>query len=232
VTHLMVVDDDPNGRTLARRVLEDKGFTTSEAGDEPSAVAAIRSRRPDLVLVDVDKPGLDGWSLLERLPSLPDPPPVVFLSGPLEFATFARGARSGVSAFVAKPLHFGKLVTTCRRILLARERASRPPDERRATQRLQLLVAVTVESGGVSTTVLGELADLSLGGARVILLGPVQVGSAIRLTLDRTVAGRLAIEGEVRWCSPAHDGFAHGLSFRGLTPDVLRRIRLVVGESA
>lgn len=231
MTHLMIVDDDPNGRTLTCRVLEDKGFTTSESGDEASAVAAMRARRPDLVLVDLDRPGLDGWAFVDRLQKVPDPPPVVFLSGPLEFEAFARGARSGVAGFVAKPLHFGKLVTTCRRILLARETASRRPDERRATRRLQLLVAVTVESGGVSSTVLGELADLSLGGARVLLLGPLQVGSGIRLTLDRTVAGRLVLDGEVRWCSPAHDGFALGLSFRGLTPEALRRIRLVVGES-
>src|SRR5262245_15957850 len=98
--HVLVVDDDAEVCALTLRILEDKGFRTSAAANGADGLAAVKQGAPDLVLLDIDMPGTDGWGFLEQLEVSPRPP-VVFVSGKLDFEAFARGTRAGVAAFVA-----------------------------------------------------------------------------------------------------------------------------------
>src|SRR4026208_445188 len=73
MTHILVVDDEQNLVELVRGYLEHEGFTVSAAGDGPSAVEAVRTERPDLVVLDLMLPGFDGLEVCRRLRQFSDP---------------------------------------------------------------------------------------------------------------------------------------------------------------
>jgi DNA-binding NarL/FixJ family response regulator len=96
---LMIVDDHRSFRDAARRVLESAGFEiVGEAGDGESALDAIAALRPDVVLLDVQLPGIDGFEVASRLTKRGDAPVIVMTSsreaddfGPLVEQSGARG---------------------------------------------------------------------------------------------------------------------------------------------
>jgi CheY-like chemotaxis protein len=78
---VLIVDDHAGFRGFARRTLEADGFTVvAEAGDGKAALTAVEGQRPDLVLLDVMLPDIDGFAVAERLAELPAPPLVVLTS--------------------------------------------------------------------------------------------------------------------------------------------------------
>lgn len=116
-TTVLIVDDHPGFRSLVRRVLESSGFSVvGEVGDGESALDAVGELAPQLVLLDVQLPGLDGIEVARRLSSRPAPPAVVLIStrdaadyGPLLDECGARGFMSkgelsagSLSALLAK----------------------------------------------------------------------------------------------------------------------------------
>ena len=96
---LMIVDDHRSFRDAARRVLESAGFeVVGEASDGESALEAIPRLRPDVVLLDIQMPGIDGFEVAARLGEIDDPPVIVLTSsrdaahyGPLVEQSGARG---------------------------------------------------------------------------------------------------------------------------------------------
>jgi len=96
---LMIVDDHQTFRDAARRVLESAGFEIiGEAGDGETALNTIPQLRPDIVLLDVQLPGIDGFEVAARLIERGDPPLIVMTSsreradfGPLVERSGARG---------------------------------------------------------------------------------------------------------------------------------------------
>jgi DNA-binding NarL/FixJ family response regulator len=79
---VIVVDDDPGFRLLAGQLLTDSGFTVvGDAGDGYQAVAVARKLRPDIVLVDIQMPGPDGFWVARQLLAEATPPTVVLISG-------------------------------------------------------------------------------------------------------------------------------------------------------
>lgn len=227
---VLVVDDDPAVCTLTRRVLEDKGFRTASAANGAEALAAVRTEPPDIVLLDLDMPGTDGWGFLEQLEPARRPS-VVFVSGKLGFDAFARGTRAGVAAFVAKPIRYKELAATCQRIF---EAPPSPPvapgaDHRRAERR-HFLVRVDVLSKLGTSRAVGELRDLSASGAQVITTGPLDVGATVRFALDRAVTGEpMKFDSQVRWCQPLPDGYAHGLELIDIGPEQAGHLHQVLG---
>jgi DNA-binding NarL/FixJ family response regulator len=78
---VLIVDDHPSFRASARTLLEAEGFeVVGEAEDGAGAMRAARELRPDLVLLDVQLPDLDGFEVADRLRKLEDPPEVVLTS--------------------------------------------------------------------------------------------------------------------------------------------------------
>lgn len=226
--HILVVEDDPEIARLTERVLQDKGFRTRVAADGLAGLAAVKSSPPDLVLLDIDLPGVDGWGFLDQVGS--PRPAVVFVSGLFSFDAFARGTRSGVAAFVAKPIHYKELIATLQRIFKAPpKRAPTPGDQRRRAERKQLLVRVDVISDKGTSRAVGELCDLSVGGAQVITISPLDVGARVRFALDTAVTGpAMKFESEVRWRQPLADGFAHGLELVDVGPELTERLYAVL----
>jgi CheY-like chemotaxis protein len=100
---VLVVDDHEAFRTVARRLLERGGFeVVGEASDGAGAIAAARELRPDLVLLDIGLPDMDGIHVADRLAAERDPPTVVLTSGrePSDYGD--RIFASAAAGFVAK----------------------------------------------------------------------------------------------------------------------------------
>ena len=102
---ILVVDDDDDIRALVRELLERRGFAVDEAADGKQALQEFYSGRPDLVVLDVSMPGLDGWATLERIRELSDVPVVMLTARSAELEK-TRGLRAGADDYVTKP--FGR----------------------------------------------------------------------------------------------------------------------------
>ena len=102
---VLVVDDDADVRTLVGELLKRAGYQVSEAPDGRAALRALFDERPDLVLLDVSMPELDGWGTLERIREVSDVP-VVMLSALGAELEKVRALRGGADDYVTKP--FGR----------------------------------------------------------------------------------------------------------------------------
>src|SRR5918999_913644 len=102
---ILVVDDDADIRGLVRELLERRGFAVAEAKDGREALQEFYSGRPDLVILDVGMPGMDGWATLERIRELSDVPVVMLTARSAELEK-TRGLRAGADDYVTKP--FGR----------------------------------------------------------------------------------------------------------------------------
>ena len=107
MTRVLVIDDEAPIRLLCRVNLEAEGMNVIEAPDGPSGVEKARDERPDVILIDVMMPGLDGWQVAEQL--LEDDRtssiPIVFLTARAEFRDRARGLDLGGIDYVTKPFN-------------------------------------------------------------------------------------------------------------------------------
>jgi DNA-binding NarL/FixJ family response regulator len=100
---ILIVDDHAAFRTAARRLLEADSYdVVGEAPDGESALAATRSLAPDVVLLDVQMPGMDGFEVAERLAQDDDPPAVVLVSTLDSSDVEARLDRAHVRGFLPK----------------------------------------------------------------------------------------------------------------------------------
>ena len=105
MTSILVVDDDDDIRALVGELLERAGHVVIKAPDGESALKLFYSRQPDLVVLDVSMPGLDGWEVLNRIRELSDVP-VLMLTARAEELEKVRGLRAGADDYVTKP--FGR----------------------------------------------------------------------------------------------------------------------------
>jgi DNA-binding response OmpR family regulator len=138
LTKVLVVDDEAPIRLLCRVNLEAEGMTVMEAADGPAGLERAREEQPDVVLLDVMIPGIDGWRVAEQL--LDDPRtsgiPIVFLTARAELRDRARGLDLGGIDYVTKPFNPVELASMIRELL---ERvASGERDELRASKIAEL----------------------------------------------------------------------------------------------
>ena len=100
---VLIVDDHDGFRESARALLEAEGFTVvGDAADGAAAVAEAARLRPDVVLLDVQLPDVDGFAVAEELAVAPDPPRVVLISSREAAAYGPRMAAAPVCGFLAK----------------------------------------------------------------------------------------------------------------------------------
>jgi DNA-binding response OmpR family regulator len=150
---ILVVDDDPDIRGLVRELLDRRGFSVTEAADGQEALRVFFDTRPDLVVLDVAMPGLDGWKTLERLRELSDVP-VVMLTAKATELEKTRGLRAGADDYVTKP--FG------RQELLARvEALLRRTGARAAAPEVYSDAFLTIDFAQRTVTAGGQPVDLT-----------------------------------------------------------------------
>jgi DNA-binding response OmpR family regulator len=121
---ILVVEDDPDIVRVVSAVIERAGHRVVVAGDGREGLRAFHERRPDLVVLDVGLPGLDGWEVLERVRELADTPVLMLSAHDLE-ADKVRGLRGGADDYLTKP--FGQHELAARvDTLLRRGRSTAP----------------------------------------------------------------------------------------------------------
>ncbi len=142
MTRVLVIDDEAPIRLLCRVNLEAEGMEVIEAGDGPSGLAAARTERPDVILLDVMMPGLDGWRVAEELLDEPETSeiPIIFLTARAEFRDRARGLDIGGIEYVTKPFNPVELAPLVRDLLGRLERGERDELRREKLAELRRLM--------------------------------------------------------------------------------------------
>ena len=113
---ILVVDDEPKIVKLARDYLEKSGFQVLSAGDGETALAIARRERPDLVVLDLMLPGLDGWDVCRTLRRESDVP-IIMLTARAEESDQIVGLELGADDYVTKPFSPRALVARVRALL-------------------------------------------------------------------------------------------------------------------
>ncbi len=141
-TRVLVVDDEAPIRLLCRVNLEAEGMEVVEAADGRRGLELARASRPDVVLLDVMMPGMDGWMVAGEL--LDDPGtadiPIVFLTARAEFRDRARGLDIGGVDYVTKPFNPIELAPLVRALLDRLERGERDDLRREKLNDLRALI--------------------------------------------------------------------------------------------
>ena len=116
--HILVVDDEPDIRNLVQEILEDEGFSVSVAENATIARQSITKTRPDLILLDIWMPDIDGITLLKEWKnSFGQKTPIIMMSGHGNVETAVEATRSGAYDFIEKPLSTAKLLLTIKHAL-------------------------------------------------------------------------------------------------------------------
>ncbi|HLX34583.1 MAG TPA: response regulator transcription factor [Candidatus Limnocylindrales bacterium] len=151
---ILVVDDEPRIAALARDYLERAGFGVLLAGDGRSAIQAIRTRHPDLVVLDLGLPQVDGLEVTRSTRESSDVP-IIMLTARDDELDKLLGLELGADDYITKPFSPRELVARVRAVLRRFERAAAGPEGR--------LVAgdVVLDPGRLSVTAAGRPVDLT-----------------------------------------------------------------------
>lgn len=111
--YIMVVDDEQTILNLLKRTLEPEGYGVVTAADGRSALALLEEHKPDLVILDIMMPGLDGFQVLDLIRQRSDVP-VIMLTARREVNTLRDALALDADDYVRKPFHTGELVARIR----------------------------------------------------------------------------------------------------------------------
>ncbi|MGQ0815052.1 MAG: response regulator transcription factor [Gemmatimonadota bacterium] len=123
---ILVVDDDPNSLDIVRTFLESRGYTVATATDGKEALAKMEEVQPDLILLDVMMPGMDGWEVARVVKNHPtfNDVRVIMLTARSDFTDKHEGLRAGADDYIVKPIRLEELGKRVERNLKARERTA------------------------------------------------------------------------------------------------------------
>ena len=114
---VLIVDDEPDVLLLLRIELEAEGYETLLAADGETALRRIAEERPDIVLLDVMMPVVDGWGVLKRLAQVGSPTRVIVLSAKASEGDVAHALDLGAHEYVTKPFEPAALLVTVAHVL-------------------------------------------------------------------------------------------------------------------
>ncbi|HUZ14147.1 MAG TPA: sigma-54 dependent transcriptional regulator [Caulobacteraceae bacterium] len=201
---ILIVDDEADIRELVAGILADEGFSARTAADCDQALAAIRARRPSLLILDIwmQGGGMDGLELLDLVKSLDPDLPVVMISGHGNIETAVSAIKRGAYDFLEKPFKSDRL-------LLVVERAIEAASLKRENRRLRTLSAAPDGFAGASTPAQNlrqMIAKVAPANSRILIAGPAGAG--------KETAARL-----IHAASPRARGEFVAVSAAGMTPE-------------
>ncbi len=189
---ILVVDDEADIRELVAGILEDEGFNVRTAGDSDAALAAIRARRPSLLIQDIwmQGGGLDGLELLDLIKSVDADMPVLMISGHGTIETAVSAIQRGAYDFLEKPFKSDRL-------LLLVERALEAASLKRENRRLR---AQTITPDGfigrsaAAQQLRSMIARVAPANSRILISGPPGSGKEVAARLIHGASPRARSE--------------------------------------
>ena len=216
---ILVVDDDADSRTFARVWLQRAGYTVREAENAEAALAAIARRPPDLILLDVRLPDLDGFEVTRRLrldPAL-STIPIVMVTALDDLQSKVKGLEAGANDLLTKPAQRSELLVRVRMLL----RSKRDQEELLAEKnKTALLYRISRELAGELDldTILPEVLELttaSIGASRGSIILLDELGGVLRhifshqgqaATVSDVVRGGILQKGLAGWVIQHREG--------------------------
>src|SRR5690348_11193466 len=176
-SEILIVDDEEDIRDLIAGILRDEGYETRVAGDSDAALAAVRQRRPQLIVLDIWLQGskLDGIQVLDCLKREQPDLPVVMISGHGTIETAVASIKKGAYDFIEKPFKADRLVHVAQRALEAARL-------RREVQELKLKAGDDSELIGQSSAishVRQQIDKIAPTGSRVLITGAAGAGKEV-----------------------------------------------------
>ncbi len=206
---VLIVDDSASVRGVLEEALTEAGATTWLAEDGDEALELLKGRTPDLILLDLVMPRMNGWSVIEALRRTPELAniPVILETSAEDYSAFDRARRDGVAAFISKPFRLNEVVETCRRVF----EGARPLQGRKAEAGE---AAWPVEVRGVDGRVLakGQLVDVDANGAQIEVSAPIPLGTIVSIV--RETGDAVILAAEVRWVTRVENRYCQGLLLR------------------
>src|SRR2546422_917922 len=132
---VLVVDDDPLTRSLLSIALQSQAFEVIPAGDAGAALEQVRSEAPEIVILDLRLPGLDGMEALRKFKEIAPELPVVILTGYGDVPLAVEAMRLGAYDFLTKPVEPAKILVVVRRALKHQALGTELKELRRLGQR-------------------------------------------------------------------------------------------------
>ncbi|HEX7758895.1 MAG TPA: sigma-54 dependent transcriptional regulator [Caulobacteraceae bacterium] len=171
---VLIVDDEADIRDLVAGILEDEGYSVRTAQDSETALAAIRARKPSLLVLDIwmQGGGMDGLELLDMVKTLDPDLPVVMISGHGNIETAVSAIKRGAYDFLEKPFKSDRL-------LLVAERALEAANLRRENRRLRTQVILPdglVGASPAAQQLRQMISKVASANSRVLISGPPGAG--------------------------------------------------------
>ena len=189
---VLIVDDEADIRHLVAGILEDEGFSVRTAADSEAALAAIRARKPSLLVLDIwmQGGGLDGLELLDVVKALDPDLPVIMISGHGNIETAVSAIKRGAYDFLEKPFKSDRL-------LLLAERALEAANLKRENRRLRTQAIVPdgmVGSSSAAQQLRAMIGRLATANSRVLISGPPGSGKETAARLIHAASPRARAE--------------------------------------
>ena len=203
---ILVVDDEQDIRDLVAGILEDEGYSVRTAADSDQALAAIRERRPSILVQDIwmQGGGLDGLELLDLVKSLDAELPVIMISGHGNIETAVSARKRGAYDFLEKPFKADRLLLLVERAL---EQASLKRENRRL-RRQAIAPEGFIGQSAAAQQLRQLIAKVSPANSRILIAGPPGSGKEL---VARLIHG----------ASPRSKNEFVAISAAGMTPDRL-----------
>jgi DNA-binding response OmpR family regulator len=185
---VLLVDDEPAIVDVLERYLLDEAFTVVRASNGPAALDMFERHRPDLVLLDVNLPGLSGTEVLRRMRALYDVP-VIMLTGRVDEVDRVVGLELGADDYVGKPFSPREVVARVKTVLRRTERRAPAPaaTERRVGE-------LTIDTMAHEVRVEGKTVTLTPTQFKILDVLSTHIGQT--LTRDQLLA-RISADGDV-----------------------------------
>src|SRR6202451_693230 len=146
---ILIVDDETSARTALATLLRREGLEVSEAGSGRAALSESESVRPDLILLDILMPGMNGFDVCRQIKAAPETrlTPVVLITGLSATADRIQGINAGADDFLSKPIDYNELLARTRSLL----RLKNYTDELENAEAVLFSLALSIEARDPST---------------------------------------------------------------------------------
>ncbi len=185
---ILVIDDETDIRELVSGILQDEGYNTRDARDSDTALAAIASRRPNLVFLDIWLQGsrLDGLQLLDAIKQEHPEVPVVMISGHGNIETAVSAIQRGAYDFIEKPFKADRLILVADRAL----ETSRLKREVKALKQLAPLPATLVGRSPSINQLRQTVEKVAPTNSRILIIGPSGAGKELAARTIHNLSAR------------------------------------------